>query len=206
MGKFIDISGQQFGRLRVTRQLAERQDKHILWECVCECGNVKPVRSQDLRNGKVLSCGCYARDVNATRLTEHGKTGSKVFRVWKNMRNRCTKPNATGYENYGGRGIAVCERWEHFEKFLEDMGEPPPGGSLDRIDNDKGYSPDNCRWATRERQQRNNRRTRLVTYQGIEKPLPDWCDELGLNYGMVYQRLHCQGWSVEEAFTLPPTR
>lgn len=121
------------------------------------------------------------------------------------MIERCTNPNDQQYERYGGRGIKVCERWRKFENFLADMGEPPPGLQIDRIDNEGDYCSSNCRWATRVQQARNKRNNRVIEYRGRAQPLAAWAEETGLNANTIRHRLNL-GWSVERALTEPPKR
>lgn len=126
---------------------------------------------------------------------KHGESAggkrSKELRCWIAMRNRCLCPTSTPYPNYGGRGIKVCERWFWYENFLADMGRAPsPGHSLERIDNNKGYYPENCKWATRKEQLNNTRHNLVIKYKGVKKNLTQWCEELGLNYGTIYARIY----------------
>ena len=123
------------------------------------------------------------------------------YAAWLNMRARCLDDNTSYYNNYGARGISICEEWlGSFDTFLADMGTRPDGHSLDRIDNSEGYSPGNCRWATRKEQQNNTRRNVLVVYGGRTQNIKQWSEELGINYRTLYQRIRCYGWSVEKAF------
>lgn len=123
--------------------------------CVCQCGGRTTILLSNF--GKTKSCGCVARESWATTITTHGMSGSASHKAWKSMMGRCYSPKNTSYARYGGRGITVCDRWRTFEKFYEDMGTPPSGLTLDREDNAAGYSPDNCRWATKKTQGRNKR-------------------------------------------------
>lgn len=155
-----DMAGTRVGRLVVLRRTEDVG--RAMWLCLCDCGTTKAVHGAKLRRGATVSCGCYSRD----RVTTHGasRTGKKTgtYRSWEKMKARCLCPTDNRYEYYGGRGITICQSWvESFESFLADMGERPPGTSLDRIDNSKGYEPANCRWATREQQMRNTRATKL---------------------------------------------
>jgi hypothetical protein len=134
--------------------------------------------------------------------TRHGLSRSYENRVWCNMLTRCTNPNATGYNHYGGRGISVCAEWQSsFALFLQDMGPAPTKKhSIERRDNEKGYDRSNCYWATRKDQMRNTRRSKMVTFRGETKNLSAWCEELGLSYWTIHSRIHKLGWSAEDAF------
>jgi hypothetical protein len=123
-----------------------------------------------------------------------------TYQSWQAMKQRCNQPAHKHYSNYGGRGIKVCARWNQYANFLEDMGERPANHSLDRLDNSVGYSPVNCRWATRTEQNRNNSQNRNITFDGQTKCLSEWCEILNLNYARVYARLFKLKWKVEDAF------
>ena len=154
MPNFIDITGQRFGRLIALKQAGLSKSRSVLWLCRCDCGVTVIVSSGNLRGGNSRSCGCRKGGV----IHRHSRVGSRTYHSWSAMLQRCNNPNNVGYKNYGGRGITVCQPWQTFANFLADMGERPPGRTLDRIDNDRGYSPDNCRWATYSEQTTNQRR------------------------------------------------
>ena len=128
-----------------------------------------------LRDGNTRSCGCLKREILAARLTRHGMAGTRAYNTWVNMRQRCERRTRPDWANYGGRGIKVCERWQTFEHFLSDMGEPPDGMSIDRIDNDGNYEPGNCRWATPMQQGRNKRNTAIVVVDGVARVQAEVC-------------------------------
>jgi hypothetical protein len=160
--------GETFGRLLVIEEESERAGKHRAFLCRCDCGQiVRRVRGGDLRSGKKPSCGCQRKELVGNRARLHGhrtlEGSSPTYQSWLGMRQRCLNPRATGYQNWGGRGVTICERWSNFENFLADMGERPEGFTLDRIDNDGNYEPGNCRWATRQEQQQNRRLCKTLT-------------------------------------------
>ena len=165
MRAIVIEEGQRFGRLIIVEEI-DRQDHWRRFRCECDCGRIVDVRLSHLTGGKILSCGCYARD----RRTKHGMYGSSIYKRWNEMLQRCNNPNSNGFANYGARGIKVCERWHKFENFLADMGMPEnPALELDRIDNERGYEPGNVRWATEVVQVRNQRKRRDCSsrYRGV---------------------------------------
>lgn len=201
MAGFIDLTGRVFGRLTVVADLGSRNQRRV-WECVCECGNRIQAITCNLTRDHTTSCGCVRRERISAAHLKHGKTGSRVHRIWQNMLNRCKNPNVPCYPNYGGRGIKVCERWKSFENFLADMGEPGPEMSIDRIDVNGDYEPLNCRWATAIVQQSNTRKNRFLTHNGKTQTVSTWAREVGINPTRIALRL-AKGWSVEKALTTP---
>lgn len=152
MSRIIDLTGEVFGRLTVVSRSINDIRGEAVWECVCECGDRAEIRSSSLRKGLTKSCGCLSKELGSERASTHGhsKEGkvSPTYQSYSSMKKRCCDPLQSSYENYGAKGIDVCQSWlDSFENFLLDMGERPEGMSLDRIDGDRGYSKDNCRWA-----------------------------------------------------------
>ena len=170
MGKFIDITGQKFGRLEVVRFSGKTKHRHSIWLCNCDCGNTLTVEKPALVSGKTRSCGCLHDEqsaANGRAGATHNMSKTPTYRTWSALIQRCTNAGNDSFASYGGRGIKVCDRWlESFENFLADMGEKPEGMSLDRINVDGSYTPKNCRWATAEEQANNRRNNRRFDCDG----------------------------------------
>lgn len=160
MGKFVDLTGQRFGRLVVIER-AQNASSGAAWLCQCTCGAHAIVSSNMLRTGRTKSCGCLAREATKLRSTTHGGSYTRLYHIWSGMRQRCHNSKSPAFNNYGGRGITVCPEWLHdfeiFQKWALSHGYRDDL-TIDRINNDKGYSPDNCRWATYSTQRKNQRR------------------------------------------------
>lgn len=199
-----DLTGMVFGRLAVLRLAGKDKSNSRFWECQCECGRLHITLGRSLRNGSCRSCGCLHNEEFGNRWRTHDRSRTPEHRIWIAMISRCNDPHKTGYENYGGRGINVCKRWrESFEAFFGDMGErPSPKHTIERRNNDKGYSPDNCYWATRKEQARNRRTNRLLTYHGETLPVCEWAERIGISNRTLLGRLNC-GWSVDRAIETP---
>ena len=187
-----NLTGVVFGRLSVLG-VGETKNGHRFWICRCECGNEKQVAHGALKRGSTNSCGCLRSEVTAARMTSHGHAGrnnkSRIYKIWAGMVARCTIPTATGYEQYGGAGIAVCERWLSFENFASDMGEPPAGYSIDRNESSKGYEPENCRWATRQEQNENRKSVRVIEFDGKSMNVTQWAEHLSVTKATLYEAL-----------------
>lgn len=183
-----------------------RHGKRLRWfQLLCDCGNTHRAALSELLNGGCRSCGCFM----VKSRVKHGgaKFGNRDSRygIWAAMKQRCYNPKSNLFHRYGGRGITVCRRWiKSFKDFALDMGERPSGGSIERVDNNKGYCKSNCVWATGATQQRNTGRNKFVTYKGERRCIGEWASILGFNYETLRGRIVNRGWSIDDAFTAPP--
>lgn len=201
---FKDLTGQRFTRLLVLSYSHTNQNQNSVWNCLCDCGTECKVIGKRLLRGAVMSCGCMKRERMATGNTTHNLRYHPMAGSYYQMITRCTNPNSKSYHNYGGRGIIVCDRWRHsLANFIADMGDRPEGATLDRIDNDGPYSPENCRWATIDEQARNKRCNHLITYNGETLIIRDWELRIGLPPGTLRRRIDESGWSIDRAMTIP---
>ena len=200
-----DLTGQRFGRLLVVGRAANALyggRMRPMWHCLCDCGKPHVTLGGSLRRGAAQSCGCLSLETlrrNAEAIRRHGHAARSVgrspeYQTWGAMNDRCRNPNHSSYQNYGGRGITVCDRWsgaEGFCNFLADMGvKPSARHSIDRIDNDGPYAPGNCRWVTRRVQQNNMRSNRVVTEGGLTMTASQWARYLGVSASAVYGRIY----------------
>lgn len=170
----------------------------------CSCGTAKVIDKSNLLKGLSQSCGCLSKEVVSARSKTHGKAKTPVYAVWNMMKQRCLLPTNKQYPDYGGRGITVCDEWLVFENFYADMGDPPfKGASIEREDTSKGYSKENCVWASRAQQNRNTRKTVLYTFQGSARTLREVSELVGMNLNTLSSRIYGQGMSLEEAIAKP---
>lgn len=199
-----EFIGKVFGKITVVSFAGKGPHGNTLVQYKCECGTEKVVQANWIRTGRIKSCGCVRADKFLKQITKHGQTRryAKEYRAWVAMRARCRNPNLPNYKDYGGRGINVCERWELFENFLSDMGASPEGTSIERVDNNKGYSKDNCKWATAGEQNANKRTVHLLEIDGVKKPVAVWAREHGLRKGTLYNRIQ-YGWPIDRLFATP---
>jgi hypothetical protein len=198
-----DLTGQRFQRLTAIRLIEGA--KKAKWLCQCDCGETPEVYASSLKNSHTGSCGCLHRAAVTTHGDSSNGSISAEYRTWSGMVNRATSEvsSAKDYPKYRGRGIKVCDRWRVFENFLSDMGrKPTPSHSLDRIDNDGSYCPENCRWATRSEQQRNTRSNRLLTYKGETRCLTEWAEVKGVRRHVLNNRVRL-GWTTEQILETP---
>lgn len=199
-GFMKDQTGRKFGRLTII-SLHERSEKSTMhkWLCQCTCGKTVVTAIQNLRTGNTRSCGCLFTESLVKRNTKHGLTHDHkgAYRSWKDMRQRCNNPNNKSYDDYGGRGIKICERWNSFANFFADMGDRPEKHSIDRIDVNGNYEPNNCRWATDKEQARNKRNNHIMENG---KTLAENCEIVGVDFKVVSYRIS-QGYSFDEALS-----
>ena len=199
MSKLIDLTGRRFGRLVVVERAENSADGRARWLCRCDCGQSKTVLGEHLKKGRTKSCGCAKSESSSKRFKKHGGRNSKLYRNWSNMKDRCNNPDCKAYRDYGGRGIKVCEEWTDdfsaFQKWALANGYKE-GLTIDRKDNNKGYSPDNCRWTDRKIQGNNKRNCRYITYKGQRKTVAEWSEITGIPHETLLYRLN-HGWETE---------
>lgn len=201
-----EISGQRYGRLIVIERAGRDKRKYATWKCQCDCGNEVIKRSYYLRRAVKPSCGCWKKEMASRLHTKHGKRNTRLYEIWKAMKQRCSNPNHAKYEYYGGKGVEVCSEWQNdFQAFYDWAMANGYADNLtiDRIDNDKGYSPNNCRWETVKNQHNHTSANRYITYNGEIHTLAEWGEIVKIKPSTIYDRLSC-GWSVERALTTRP--
>lgn len=209
MSRFIDLTGHRFGRLTIVRRaenyVSPNGTSYASFICKCDCGKTVVVRSHDLRTGRTTSCGCYHDQCCRERRTVHSMSRSPLNEIWSAMKQRCSNKNSKDYKNYGGRGISVCEEWEKdFTVFYEWSVKSgyKKGLSIDRIDVNGDYRPDNCRWVTQRVQSNNMRKNRVIEYNGERHTVSEWSEITGIKYRTILQRAN-SGWDAERILTEP---
>lgn len=207
MGRVINLTGDRFGRLTVLNRVGKDKYNNVMWECKCDCGKTIITRGSNLRNGKTKSCGCLhiesARSLSKLN-TKHNKINTRLYHIWQCMKSRCYYKRNNRYKYYGERGIKVCNEW--LNDFMSFYTWSISHGykdnlTIDRIDCNGNYEPNNCRWTSNKQQQRNKHNNRNITIQGETHCLSEWCDILGLNVNTVNTRLR-RNWSIERALEL----
>lgn len=204
MGKLKDISCQKFGRLTALCRLHNTKGK-TKWLCVCDCGNFKEVRVSHLISKHTNSCGCLHKENISNLFSKHHKTKTRIYTTWLSMKSRCYNKSNKDYMYYGGRGIKLCDEWcDDFQSFYDwaiNNGYKD-NLTIDRIDVNGNYEPNNCRWITTKQQARNRRDNKLYTINDVTRCLSEWCEIYKLKYQKVYDRLYKLGWSIERALEL----
>lgn len=207
MRRILIYPGDRFSSLLVIAESYRSPSGQRMFCCLCDCGTLSRVRIDHLRSGRVVSCGCVGIKHRTAASTKHGAcSGGKAtpeFRAWRHMIDRCANPNCKEFKYYGARGIMVCNRWiTSFSNFLEDMGRRPSlKHSIGRINNDRGYHPDNCRWETSIDQNNNRRSNRMVSVCGFTGTFAECCRFFGVSQKKTWLRLY-RGWPLDRAFSI----
>jgi hypothetical protein len=204
-----DLTGNKFGRWTVVRMLDERIRKQTSCLCRCECGNESRVIATRMRNGTSRSCGCLNIEIVKSAKSTHGLSSTNLFGTWANLKDRCLNSESRSYKNYGGRCITVCDEWiESSQNFMEWAlsNGYAKGLSLDRINNDGPYAPENCRWTTARAQLNNRRGNIIIEFRGISQTIAQWEQQLGFKTSVLHQRIRRAKWSIERALTEPVRR
>lgn len=206
MSKPLDLTGQRFGRLVVIERSANSKSGKAKWLCKCDCGNDIVVFATNLVRGLTHSCGCFNREVLSERSCTHHLSESRLYETWSGMKKRCYNANSKSFPAYGGRGIGVCNEWkDDFRTFYDWAMSNGYADDLtiDRIDVNGNYSPENCRWVDKLTQANNCRTNHYLTFNGKTQSIAEWARELGVSDSLIRQRLLKLGWSVERALTTP---
>lgn len=201
MSKFVDLQGKKYGKLTAVKR-AENVKGRTRWVCRCDCGNETVVSAGNLTSGAVKSCGCLKKNpINA----KHKQSKTPLYRQWVSMIYRCHNPKNNAYKYYGARGIKVCDEWHDFTIFKKWVDETKPRGdfSIDRIDNDGDYCPENCKWSSAKKQANNRRSNVIISYNNEYHTLMEWSEMLGFDYKNVHNRMYKLGWTFEKAINTP---
>lgn len=203
--KSIDLTNKRYDRLIVLGK-AGRKGEKVMWKCQCDCGNIVYVQTCNLNAHRVKSCGCLKDEKLIERSTKHNQRHTKLYEVWKSMKQRCSNPNNKAYKNYGGRGIKVCDEWKNdFFPFYQWSMQNGYKDTLtiDRINVNGNYEPSNCRWVDRETQANNTRVNHYITFNNKTLTITQWARLMKVNKNLLYNRFK-KGWSIEKALTTPP--
>lgn len=207
MARIKDLTGQKFGRLTIIKEVEKDKNNKSQCLCICECGNEKIIRKSDLRTGKIKSCGCIKKEILSKRQKKHGKTRTRLYRIWCNIKSRCKNKKVPCYKYYGGKGIILYEEWQNFEPFYEwaiNNGYQE-NLTIDRIDINNNYEPKNCRWVDRKTQSRNQSTNHLITYNNETHCINEWAEIKCLTKAAIHNRIK-YGWSIEKILTTPLRR
>lgn len=198
------LIGENFGRAIVKEYIGKDSANRKKYKCLCNCGNIFITDIYSILNGHTCSCGCLRKEATIAFNTTHGQKYTRLYTTWGNMINRCNNLNNPHYDDYGGRGIKVCNEWLQFENFYNWAIQNGYSDTLtiDRINNNKGYMPENCRWITLQMQSRNRRSNHMLTYNGITKSMTEWSEETGISFSAIKTRLK-RGWDIEKTLTIP---
>lgn len=206
MSRALDLTGQRFGRLTVLERAANRLtaggETKRQWICRCDCGKQIVASTMNLRKGDTKSCGCLKDERTKDRMTQHGESRTKLHNIWKTMRKRCRNEHNSDYAYYGGRGIRVCTEWDESYEAFRDWAYKngyEDGLTIDRIDVDRNYEPENCRFVDMKTQCNNRSNSRLITFNGETHTIAEWSEITGIKYHTLYMRIEEYGWTPERA-------
>lgn len=202
LGKFENLKGKNFGKLTVLERIENKGEK-VCWICFCECGNYKNVLSVHLKDGAITNCGCVKKQIISKANTKHGKSNTRLFRIYSHMKDRCYRKNDKRYKNYGGRGIKICDEW--LNDFMNFYNWAMKNGyqenlTIDRINVNGNYEPSNCRWASIKDQMNNTTRNVYLTYNNETHTISEWSEIIGIPYKTLQRRLN-RKWTIERALT-----
>lgn len=200
MGKFEDLTNKRFGKLLVVENTNKKRNKKTIWLCKCDCGNYKEVQVDNLTSGHTKSCGC----LNGKGY-KHNLKNTRLYYIWSCMKQRCYNENHKQYKDYGQRGIKICNEWHEFINFYNWAinNDYQDNLTIDRINNNGNYEPDNCRWVNMKIQSNNRRSNHIIEYKNETHTLKEWCDILKLNYKTIQTRINSLKWNVKKAFETP---
>lgn len=213
LGHIKDLTGQKFGRLLVVKRADDKYYggvRYTAWLCRCDCGNMTVVNTSSLTSGNTTSCGCYSSELKSSRAKTHGMSKTRLYNIWNGMLTRCYNEHSTKYDNYGKRGIKVCEEWHKFENFYEwaktsGYNEDAKYGdcTIKREDVNGDYCPENCKWANSKEQANNTTTNKLITWNNETKTASQWEEIVGIKASVIRERLR-NGWNEGKALTTPP--
>ena len=200
-----EMIGKKFERLTVIEEIGRNNSRAIIWRCKCDCGAETKATTSQLKSGAIKSCGCYQRDILSGKSTSHGMSRTRIYRIWQDAKTRCNNPNTPYYFKYGGRGIKLTEQWNDFEPFMKWAlaNGYQDNLTLDRIDVNGNYEPDNCRWITNREQQFNKRTNHYLAFDGKTQTITQWAEELNMNPKTLQARIMDYHWLTEKALTTP---
>lgn len=200
MSIYIDLTGNKYNSLLVLGIGSRSNDNRIRWRCQCDCGNETLVLTSHLKNGNTKSCGCLQKKIVSDMFLKHGHSNDSTYKSWQAMKNRCTNSTTPDYKYYGGRGIILDNSWYNFQNFLKDMGEKPSlQHTIERIDNNKGYNKQNCKWATRLEQAQNTSFNRRFIFNGEDLTMSEIARRTNIPYDTLRHRINSQNMSIEMA-------
>lgn len=213
MSVFINLIGQRFTRLKVIEKIPGKP-RVSRWRCICDCGNIHDANSAELKKGKTKSCGCLRKELakenvkkSLEKVITHGLANHRFYHTWHQMNKRCNNPKCNGFENYGGRGIIVCDEWKYdpveFLTWCDSQESIPKGYTLDRINTDDNYRPENCRFVSMKEQERNRRNNRIIEYNGEKMCFTEFVEKYGLVSLHTARTRIRRGWNFREAALRP---